>query len=138
MQNGDSIIIIEDDLDDQDVIRTLCAEIKICDEILFFNNGREALAYMRSVGVRPFLVLCDINMPQMDGLKLREEINKDPVLKKRSIPFIFFSTAASDQQINKAYDLTVQGFFLKGNSFKETADTLQTIFKYWRLCKHPR
>jgi DNA-binding NarL/FixJ family response regulator len=77
-------------------------------------------------------------MPQMDGLKLRKEVDKDQKLRKKSIPFIFFSTGASDKQVTDAYEMTVQGFFLKDNTFAETKETLDLIFAYWRKCKHPK
>jgi CheY-like chemotaxis protein len=131
------VVIIEDDGDDQDIVRVLCEEIGICDTLVFFSNGMDALKYLRSANPKPFIILCDINMPQMNGFQLRREINKDPVLRERSIPFVFFSTAASNQQISNAYDLTVQGFFVKENSFHETKNTLDIIFKYWKKCKRP-
>lgn len=135
MENA--VIIIEDDADDQDVIRALCKRVDICDQLLFMPDGIEALKYLRTSTQKPFLILCDINMPGMSGLELRAEINNDEALRKKSIPFIFFSTAATDAQVARAYDMTVQGFFLKENSFNETAETLDLIFRYWRKCKHP-
>ena len=138
MEGDEPIIIIEDDADDQEIIKLICDDIGICNSLVFFSEGNEALNYLRSSEKKPFLILCDINMPHMNGLALREEINRDEALRKKSIPFIFFSTAASDTQIAKAYDMTVQGFFLKENTLKETADTLDLIFKYWRKCKHPK
>jgi CheY-like chemotaxis protein len=136
MENA--VLIIEDDADDQDIIKTLCKRVNICDDLVFLSDGVRALEYLRSAKEKPFLILCDINMPGMNGLDLRKQINNDEVLRKKSIPFIFFSTAASDTQIENAYDMTVQGFFLKENSFQETAETLDLIFRYWRKCKHPR
>ena len=138
MNIDEPIIIIEDDPDDRDIIKALCAEIGICNNLLFFENAPDALAYLRDTSVKPFILLCDINMPGMDGLEMREEINKDEQLRKKSIPFIFFSTAASDSQVARAYDMTVQGFFLKENTFQETKETLEIIVKYWQRCKHPR
>ena len=73
----------------------------------------------------------------MNGIDLRKEINEDPALREKSIPFVFFSTAASPDQIRKAYDLTVQGFFIKQPTFAETEDTLKCILTYWSKCKHP-
>lgn len=137
MTIDEPIIIIDDDPDDREIIKTLCAE-GICNSMLFFANGPDALAYLRKARTKPFVLLCDINMPGMDGLRLREEINNDEHLRKKSIPFIFFSTAASDSQVARAYQMTVQGFFLKANTFQETKETLDIIFKYWRKCKHPR
>jgi len=131
------IVIIEDDADDQEIIKSLCGEIGICGGLQFYSDGSEALDFLRTTTIKPFIILCDINMPKMNGLQLREEINRDENLRKKSIPFIFFSTAASPDQVTAAYDMTVQGFFVKENSFRETAKTLEIIFTYWRKCKQP-
>jgi CheY-like chemotaxis protein len=78
-----------------------------------------------------------MNMPRMSGLELRRRINEDEILRRKSIPFVFFTTAASKQQVEEAYDLTVQGFFIKEPSFIETQRTFKLILEYWDKCKHP-
>src|SRR5215218_9534907 len=73
----------------------------------FFKNGKEAEAYLRTTTHHPFLILCDINMPVMTGLELRATIEADPVLKEKSIPFIFLSTTGNPTVVRNAYSLTV-------------------------------
>jgi DNA-binding NarL/FixJ family response regulator len=65
------------------------------------------------------------------------EINNDERLRKKSIPFVFFSTNAHHDTVIQAYDLTVQGYFLKSATLRELEDTLAMIINYWTLCKHP-
>lgn len=118
-------------------MRSACEVLGAAEALKFFHDGHSLLKYLRSSESPPFMILCDINMPHIDGLDLREVMWNDVDLKRISIPFIFFSTAASTSQIKKAYDLTVQGFFLKGNSMAETVRKLQLILDYWKECKHP-
>jgi CheY-like chemotaxis protein len=131
------IIIIDDDEDDHYFFRKIFQKLNTLNELIFFNNAHAALEYLKTSDENPFLLLCDINMPLMNGLELRKQINEDQALKLKSIPFIFFSTAASRDQVQQAYDLHVQGFFLKGQSFDEIEVTLKAILEYWRLCKYP-
>lgn len=131
------ILIVEDDPDDQDILRSVCSEIGVEDHLLFFHNGNKVLEYLKSTTQKPLLILCDINMPLMDGIELLESINREGYLKKKSIPFIFFSTAASPAQVRRAYELSVQGFFLKENSFEELKKTMHLILRYWLKCRHP-
>jgi CheY-like chemotaxis protein len=131
------IIIVDDDLDDHFIFREIAERLKLTDELIFFRNGSEVLPYLRTTTQKPFIIICDMNMPTMDGLELRRQINKDDFLRKKSIPFVFFTTAASTQQVQEAYDLTVQGFFLKESSFFETEKTFKLILEYWEKCKHP-
>jgi CheY-like chemotaxis protein len=131
------ILIVEDDPDDQDILKSVCAEIGVEEQLLFFNNGNKVFEYLKTTTQKPLLILCDINMPLMDGLELLESINHDVFLKRKSIPFIFFSTAASPAQVRRAYELSVQGFFLKENSFEELKKTMHLILLYWLKCRHP-
>ena len=131
------VIFVDDDSDDHFIFREICKNLGIKSELLFFDSGYDLLRFLKETDVDPFIIFCDINMPQISGLELRKEINKDITLKEKSIPFVFFSTAASPDQIRKAYEFTVQGFFLKEATLSETEETIRTILAYWRRCKHP-
>lgn len=137
MATDEPIIVIDDDLDDQFLIKKICEDLEIKHPILFFDDGRELLKYLRAASENPFLIICDINMPVMTGLELRREISTDEILKLKSIPFVFLSTAASPAQIKEAYLLTVQGFFIKPTTIDKLKQTFKLIFGYWNECKHP-
>ena len=130
------IVIVEDDQDDQDLIDDVFGALRIQYERRFFRDGVEALQYLKTTSEQPFLIICDINMPIMDGIELRAAIQADERLRKKSIPFIFLSTDASPAAVRKAYDLTVQGFFQKANTFSEMQTMLEYIVEYWKMCKH--
>ena len=131
------IVIVEDDADDQYFIRTLCEKLGVVAELIFFDDGLKALNYLQSTDKKTFLIICDINMPVMNGLELRRNIQENEMLRKKSIPFIFLSTAARPKEVEEAYNLTVQGFFLKASQLSEMEKTLELIFNYWLKCKHP-
>jgi CheY-like chemotaxis protein len=137
MNNSEPIIIVDDDMDDHFIFREIAIKIELANELVFLRNGVEALTYLRTTKQHPFIIFCDMNMPNMDGLTLRKQINAEEFLRRKSIPFVFFTTAASKTQIQEAYDLTVQGFFLKESSFIETERTFRLILEYWDKCRHP-
>lgn len=133
----DPIMIVEDDVDDQFLFKHALKKLELSDRLLLFNNGREALDYLTAQNDQPFIIICDINMPIMNGLELRKKIFEDDFLRKKSIPFVFLSTAARPSEVNLAYNLTVQGFFEKGHSYSEIENTLKRILDYWEKSKHP-
>lgn len=133
----DPIVIVEDDADDQYFIRTICEKLGVTTDLLFFEDGQKALHYLKTTDRKTFLILCDINMPIMNGLELRKKIQEDEKLRKKSIPFIFLSTAARRKEVEEAYDLTVQGFFVKASQLSEMEQALELILTYWQKCKHP-
>lgn len=131
------IIFVEDDADDQFIYREICTKLGVADRLRFFTSGEAVLRYLSETAEDPFIILCDINMPGMDGIELRKRINEDDYLRQKSIPFVFLSTAATPDQVAVAYKMTVQGFFLKQHSFAETLSTFRMIVDYWKTCKHP-
>ncbi len=132
------IMYIDDDNDDVEIFRHVLAALNFSHPIISFWNGKEALLYLQSEKINPFLIFCDINMPVMNGFELREEISKDPKLNLACIPFLFYSTSAEKKYVDKAYELTVQGYFKKLSNDAEIKEQLKRIIDYWRDCKHPK
>lgn len=135
MKSG-PIIIVEDDADDQLLICEICEKLNP-GKVVVCDNGQTALDYLVNTSDQPFLILCDVNMPVMNGLELRTEIIKNEYLKRKSIPFVFFSTVAMEREVSAAYDLVVQGYFEKGSNYEELFRKLSLLIEYWRECKHP-
>jgi len=76
-------------VDDEAGLRTVMAEILTGGghEVLTAGDGGEGLAVVRRE--RPDLVLCDINMPGLDGFEVLQAIRGDPDLA--SPPFVFLT-----------------------------------------------
>lgn len=137
MQPIGPIILIEDDEDDCFFISNAIKNSGFQNEIKTFSNGKLALNYLITMSDQPFIIFCDINMPVMDGLTLRQRIDTNEGLKKRSIPFVFLTTTNNPRQIDAAYDSTVQGFFEKGRNIHQLQETIHEILLYWKKCLHP-
>lgn len=135
--NKKPIIHIEDDPDDQLIIRQALTELSIANPIRFFPNGQEALDYLQTTSEQPLLILCDINMPMMSGLELRNRIDANAYLKAKAVPFIFYTTSASPELVKKAYEGSIQGFHQKEPSFTALQRQLDQIITYWKSCLHP-
>ena len=130
------IVIIEDDKDDQDVYADAIREMGIPNEFRFFDDGPEALEYLLTTEEQPFIILSDINMPKMNGLELKKNIQNDTYLNAKGIPFVFISTDASKTSVRHAHALSVQGYFQKPNSLDCFKQMLAAVFGYWQLSKH--
>ena len=137
MKINHPIIIIEDDEDDCEFIQSALIEIGVKNEQKCFKNGQEALEYLRVTSEKTFLILSDINMPILNGLELKKEINSSDKLRSQSIPFVFLSSSNTKKDINAAYDLLAQGFFTKPNKFDALSNLLKNVINYWDEAKHP-
>src|SRR5687767_3196658 len=130
------IVVIDDDADDQFLYEKALEKFNLPNELVFFDNGEDALNYLLQAAVNPFLILCDINMPLMDGLQLRESMCKSQVACKKNTPFIFMSTTARPSDIDKATSLYTHGFFQKESSIEKHELLLKKIIDYWSSCRY--
>lgn len=137
MLSDGPIILIEDDIDDQEIFQDVLNELGILNELKIFPGGHAALQYLRAKSEMPFIIFCDINMPHLNGLEVRNQMEEDAELKHKCIPFVFFTTSASKDTVREAYSLNVQGFFTKPSSITEMKDLINEILIYWRKCNHP-
>lgn len=137
MNKRGPIIFIEDDKDDQEIISAVFGDLDYKNEIIFFDDGEGALAYLIDTDVEPFIVFSDINMPKLNGMELREKIHENESLRLKSIPYLFFSTSAEQDHVVDAYSKSVQGFFTKPSDFNELKAVMKTIVEYWQKCVSP-
>lgn len=137
MNKTGPIIIIEDDTDDQDILADIFKELNYGNEVIFFGDSLEALEYLTNIDIEPFLVLSDINMPKLNGMELREKIHNNEDLRMKSIPYLFFSTSAEQKHVIDAYSRSIQGFFIKPNTYDKLKKIIIKIIEYWQECESP-
>jgi CheY-like chemotaxis protein len=138
MAKSGPIVVIEDDTDDLDLLKEALKETQIENELICFGNGPDAYDYLKTTTQQPFLILCDVNLPRQNGIEFKAQMDADPQLRQKSIPFIFYSTYVSQYAVNEAYKtLTVQGFFQKNDTYQEFKEVIRIMIEYWKLCKHP-
>jgi two-component system sensor histidine kinase/response regulator len=79
-------------IDDHEQLRAMMAEMLTGagHNVLEAGNGVEGLALLHRE--RPDLVLCDINMPDLDGFGVLRAIRSDPELA--TLPFVFLTSEA--------------------------------------------
>jgi len=131
------IIIIEDDKDDQELLNEIFLELKIPNIIKFFNSCFQAFDYLLTTMEKPFLIISDINLPAMTGLELCRKLYEHNSLKKKTIPFVFLTTTNDQLVIAQAYEMFIQGFFVKPSSIHELKETIRMIVEYWKFSRHP-
>ncbi|MGZ3846451.1 MAG: response regulator [Flavisolibacter sp.] len=131
------IIIVEDDHDDQEVLREVFEELQIPNILRFFSSCVEALNYLLTTVERPFLIISDINVPAMSGIELKEKINENDFLRRKNIPFIFLSTNSETATVSKAFDLLAQGYFVKPVRLTDIKEMVAKIVDYWMMSSRP-
>jgi len=138
MAKSGPIIVLEDDADDKSIFEEILQDLEITNKLIWFTKTAETLEYLKTTSEQPFIIFSDINLPVQNGIDFKKELDNDEQLRKKSIPFVFYSTSVDQKTVNDAYTkMTVQGFFKKGNSYDEMKTDIKVIFDYWKTCKHP-
>lgn len=82
----------------------------------------------RAAGL-PRLILLDLKMPRMNGFEVLERIKADSELKL--IPVIALTSSREERDVERAYDLSVNGYVVKSINFTDYRATLQALANYW-------
>jgi DNA-binding NarL/FixJ family response regulator len=106
-------------------------------QMIFFDSCEKLYEYLLHTTDQPFIIVSDINIPGTNGIEIRERIQANDYLRQKSIPFVYLTTASNPETIKKAYELMVQGYFIKPTSFGDFQKVFQLITQYWSVCKHP-
>lgn len=93
------------------------------EEFLEAANGREALQLLGDHWVD--LVLCDIHMPEMDGLELLRRMRQEEVLGR--IPVIMISTEGREEVLKEAQELGAKGYVKKPFSPEKIRETMDRV-----------
>jgi CheY-like chemotaxis protein len=131
------IMLVEDSVAEQGLFKIALKELNFPNELIIFNNGEEALNYLKETEATPFIILSDINMPIMTGIELKMAVEKDPWLSLKAIPFVFISSSASPSDINAAFALKAQGYFNKPDNYVTLTIILKAIINYWLISEVP-
>lgn len=138
MSKTGPVVILEDDPDDRELLAEVFEKLEIANKLIWFTTADVAFDYLKTTPEQPFIILSDVNLPGENGIEFKRRIDHDDELRRKSIPFIFYSTSVDQEAINEAYmKLTVQGFFQKPDKLSETEKRLRVIIDYWKDCRHP-
>ncbi len=110
------IIVVDDDEDQNFIVKRFYQKSNKSNPIIFFNNGDAFIQHMliveRDEEVVPELVLLDINMPGTDGYEVLEQIRSKGKFQKVPV-LIMLTTSSSQDAIDKSKTLGANGFWTK-------------------------
>jgi CheY-like chemotaxis protein len=116
------IIQIDDDPSSLYLIERHYKKTGLKNELVSFESGLSFFDYLDEVRslsrLWPFVVLLDINMPEMDGFEVLHRLKKDPEFKE--IPLCTMLTSSQhEKDKSKASELGSDEFFKKPSTKEE-------------------
>lgn len=141
-QEGLELLLVEDDEVDIMNVRRVLKQKQITLPLSIAHNGLEALEMLHNTvrgGLHTSqnrqLVLLDLNMPRMNGIEFLKRLRQDPDL--RPTPVVILSTSDDENDRKQAYRYNAAGYLLKATTFKQFAESIEALTRYWSFCKMP-
>jgi chemotaxis family two-component system response regulator Rcp1 len=131
MREKFTIVVADDDADDQELMRKGLESCKVKVDIVPVFNGLHLMDYLlkrhnyKGVTGKPDLILVDLNMPLMDGFTVIREIMSNSSL--REIPIYVITTSRSAVDRERAMELGATGFYSKGSSPKDIVRIMHEV-----------
>ncbi|GMN09727.1 response regulator [Croceitalea sp. MTPC9] len=109
-------------IDDDDIFiygtRRIMQEVRFCDDIVVYKNGKEAIEgmqnYLKEGKKLPDVIFLDINMPVMNGWDFLEEFMSIPNLNEGDILLYVVSSSIDPADLQKAKEFKlVSNYILK-------------------------
>ena len=132
-----TILVAEDDPNDQFFIEKELKKLSLPIELRFVNDGEQAVAYLLALGKfsdagqfpKPDVMFVDLKMPRLNGFELLEWLRKNRVSER--LLTVVVSSSALQQDIDKAYDLGANAYLVKPATVQDYAKVFRVTGEFF-------
>jgi CheY-like chemotaxis protein len=125
MRLSRSIVLVDDDRDDQEIFKTAWASIDDSVEVVGFENGELALNSLQKMNDHPDVIFLDLNLPRLNGVEILEELKHSKTL--RDIPVVIYSTSFDLKVKDRCSRLGAVAVIEKPSGFEALCSELQSV-----------
>ncbi|HEY7567851.1 MAG TPA: response regulator [Gemmatimonadaceae bacterium] len=131
------VLLAEDNPADAELIIESLRNENLADRLHRVHDGEEALDFLLARGVYegraldrpPRLVLLDVKLPKVDGLKVLEELKRDP--RTRPIPVVMLTSSNIEHDVARGYLLGANSYVQKPVEYMRFQETVRRLGLYW-------
>ena len=131
------ILVVEDREDDILLLRKALGLASVVNPLHFVRTGEEAVSYISGEGKYarrdefplPLLILLDLKLPGMSGFEVLTWIRQQEGL--RGLPVVVLTSSDELWDVNRAYELGANSFFVKEFDFNQFVDLTKLLDRYW-------
>ena len=139
MTNDNSILLVEDNADDEALTLRALKKNNITNEVVVARDGAEALDYLFGTGVHkgrdtsilPQVVLLDLKLPKIDGLEVLERLRAHK--RTKLLPVVILTSSNEEQDLLRGYDLGANSYVRKPVDFAQFIEAVRNLGLYWLL-----
>lgn len=119
------ILLVDDSSTMRKIQRRVLTELDATWDIIEAANGREALDKLQEFNYKINMVLCDINMPEMDGMTTLKTIRANP--HTAAIPVIMCTSVAEKGQVMEAIKAGATNYLVKPFQPDDLKNKINTV-----------
>ena len=141
--NEIEILLIEDSMDDAELTIRALKKHNLANNLVHLRDGSEALDFLfgrgayvqRDVHRLPNVVLLDLKMPKVDGIKVLEAIKGNE--KTKRIPVVILTSSREHPDVDRCYQLGANSYIVKPVEFDNFLKAISELGLYWLLLNQP-
>ncbi len=137
-----TIVMIEDDEGHARLIEKNVRRAGVNNESVPFTLGAKALDYILGENRdglvskdRYLLVLLDLNLPDMSGIRILEQIKSNE--HTRRLPVVVLTTTDDETEIQKCYDLGANVYITKPVDYEGFASAIKNLGLFFSVIQIP-
>jgi CheY-like chemotaxis protein len=133
-----TIIMVEDDEGHARLIEKNIRRAGVYNELRTFTSGTAALEHLFSKEVRnagPFLVLLDLNLPDMNGVDILAKLKSDEKLKRA--PVVVLTTTDDRREVQRCYDLGANVYITKPVEYESFSQAIRQLGLFLSVIQVP-
>jgi CheY-like chemotaxis protein len=140
VDDGKPILLVEDDPNDQLLIRRAFARAKLMNPLRLTRDGDEAVDYLagdgafadREANPLPALVMLDLKLPRRSGLEVLEWLRSQAGSLGRT-PVVVLTSSRENRDVDRAYELGANSYLVKPVGFDGLLEMIRTTGLYWTV-----
>ena len=134
-----TILLVEDNPDDEALTLRALEKSNIRNEVVVMRDGAEALAYLfpgnGDAVPCPALVLLDLNLPKVGGLEVLHQMRADA--RTQMIPVVVLTSSKLEEDILDSYRSGANAYVRKPVKFSDFTEAVHTLGVFWLLLNEP-
>ncbi|PKA99845.1 response regulator receiver domain-containing protein [Flavobacteriaceae bacterium MAR_2009_75] len=125
------ILFIEDDQVEMMKMNRAISKLQAKHQLIWAENGYEALSELMSSTRLPDLIILDLNMPRMNGNEFLKSIKQSEVFKY--IPVAVLTTSQNREDMVDCYTTGIAGYIVKPLKYEDYVKKIDKILAYWEV-----
>jgi CheY-like chemotaxis protein len=119
MKDSYTILLADDDPDDQELIVHAFTEVSPSFRLHIVNDGKEAIDFLSTVSDSklPCLIVLDYNMPELNGAQVLLKLTNDK--RYEAIPKVILSTSSNPKYIQDCLHKGAHAYRVKPDNFAQ-------------------